>query len=82
MAQPGGDKSRRHAVGHRLEVTDRIAANQHQAGGRGLQAGLDNASPVALLVFRFLIALVALAPLAILRRRWLPPARRCPVPSG
>ena len=34
--------------------------------------GLDNASPVALLVFRFLIALVALAPLAIVRRRWLP----------
>lgn len=34
--------------------------------------GLDNASPMALLVFRFLIALVALAPLAIVRRRWLP----------
>ena len=36
--------------------------------------GLDNASPMALLVFRFLVALVALAPLAIVRRRWLPPA--------
>lgn len=34
--------------------------------------GLDNASPMALLVFRFLVALVALAPLAIVRRRWLP----------
>ncbi len=34
--------------------------------------GLDNASPMALLVFRFLIALVALAPLTIVRRRWLP----------
>ncbi|BAS36989.1 Hypothetical protein KPYH43_c4129 [Klebsiella pneumoniae] len=37
--------------------------------------GLDNASPMALLVFRFLIALVALTPLtplAIARRRWLP----------
>lgn len=34
--------------------------------------GLDYASPMALLVFRFLIALVALAPLAIVRRRWLP----------
>ncbi len=32
--------------------------------------GLDNASPMALLVFRFLVALVALAPLAIVRRRW------------
>lgn len=31
--------------------------------------GLDNASPMALLVFRFLVALVALA---IVRRRWLP----------
>ena len=40
--------------------------------------GLDNASPMALLVFRFLIALVALAPLAIVRRRWLPP----PADSG
>ncbi|STU42661.1 drug/metabolite transporter permease [Klebsiella pneumoniae] len=34
--------------------------------------GLDNASPMALLVFRFLVALVALTPLAIVRRRWLP----------
>lgn len=34
--------------------------------------GLDNASPMALLVFRFLIALLALLPLAILRKRWLP----------
>ena len=34
--------------------------------------GLDNASPMALLVFRFLVAPVALAPLAIVRRRWLP----------
>ena len=34
--------------------------------------GLDNASPMALLVFRFLVALAALAPLAIVRRRWLP----------
>lgn len=34
--------------------------------------GLDNASPMALLVFRFLLALVALAPLTIVRRRWLP----------
>ena len=34
--------------------------------------GLDNTSPMALLVFRFLVALVALAPLAIVRRRWLP----------
>ncbi|MBT0647342.1 EamA family transporter, partial [Escherichia coli] len=34
--------------------------------------GLDTASPMALLVFRFLVALVALAPLAIVRRRWLP----------
>ena len=34
--------------------------------------GLDNASPMALLVFRFLVALVALAPLAIVRRSWLP----------
>ncbi len=34
--------------------------------------GLDNASPMALLVFRFLVALAALAPLAIARRRWLP----------
>lgn len=34
--------------------------------------GLDNASPMALLAFRFLVALVALAPLAIVRRRWLP----------
>ncbi|WEJ89536.1 MAG: DMT family transporter [Klebsiella huaxiensis] len=34
--------------------------------------GLDNASPMALLVFRFLLALVALLPLAIMRKRWLP----------
>lgn len=34
--------------------------------------GLDNASLMALLVFRFLIALVALLPLAIMRKRWLP----------
>ncbi|HCB1498800.1 EamA-like transporter family protein [Klebsiella oxytoca] len=34
--------------------------------------GLDNASPMALLVFRFLIALLALLPLAITRKRWLP----------
>ncbi len=34
--------------------------------------GLDNASPMALLVFRFLVALVALTPLAFVRRRWLP----------
>jgi hypothetical protein len=34
--------------------------------------GLDNASPMALLVFRFLIALVALAPLYRPSARWLP----------
>ena len=34
--------------------------------------GLDNASPMALLVFRFLVALVALAPLAA--RAGHPPA--------
>lgn len=34
--------------------------------------GLDNASPMALLVFRFLLALVALLLLAIMRKRWLP----------
>ena len=43
--------------------------------------GLDNASPMALLVFRFLIALVALAPLTIVRRRWLP-APGPPADSG
>ncbi|MDI7181041.1 EamA family transporter, partial [Klebsiella pneumoniae] len=36
------------------------------------RGGLDTPSPRALLVFRFLVALVALAPLAIVRRRWLP----------
>ncbi len=35
--------------------------------------GLDNASPMALLVFRFLVALVALAPLA-----YRPSAPGCP----
>jgi drug/metabolite transporter (DMT)-like permease len=37
--------------------------------------GLDNASPMALLVFRFLIALVALAPLYRPSARWLPATR-------
>ncbi len=43
--------------------------------------GLDNASPMALLVFRFLVALVALAPLAIVlalaARAGHPPADSC-----
>ena len=34
--------------------------------------GLDNASPLALLIFRFAIALGALLIIGIFRRRWLP----------
>lgn len=34
--------------------------------------GLDNASPLALLICRFVIALVALLIIALFRRRWLP----------
>lgn len=34
--------------------------------------GLDNASPMALLIVRFVVALIALLPIMLWRKRWLP----------